>query len=180
MSQWQPCKHVFYISSFQSWFAGTNSKKSENSRAPEKVNKGGTLRSGPAGNAAAEPVCHDLAVYGTEDMRPARAIEQACLNGIWQAPQNGLLTWRQFAGWEVRYSRSSRRLPLVLCTSCGWVWLRSPLAMGLWKLTKKCLPCYVCSSASFSVLTSEGSNTKALTKKNPAHKQMNRWGLVSD
>lgn len=51
-----------------------------------------TLGSGPAGNATAEPMCNDMPIYGTEDMRPARPIKQACLNGNWQTPQNGLLT----------------------------------------------------------------------------------------
>lgn len=45
--------------------------------------------------------------------REASQAYEACWNGIWQAPQNGPLTWGQFVGWEGRYLRSSRRLPLV-------------------------------------------------------------------
>lgn len=105
--------------------------------------------------------------------REASQAYGACWNGIWQAPQNGPLTWGQFVGWEGRYLRSSRWLPLVLCTSCGCisrsvsdeVWLHSPLMMELQKPVEEYVPCYVCSNISFSILTSEGSSTKAPTKK---------------
>jgi len=177
MSRWQPRKPFLCISSFQSQFAGTNAKKSEalwkvdNCRGHTRVRSSRKCHCWALWRAV--PVC------GTEDTRPARPIEQACLNGTWQAPQNGPLTWGQFAGWEVRYSRSSRRLPPVLranceCISCSVsdeVWLHSPFATELQKLIKKYMPCYVCWNISFYILTSEKSNAKALTKQHPAHKK---------
>lgn len=97
----------------------------------------------------------------------------ACWNEIWQAPQNGPLAWGQFAGWEGRHLRSSRQLPLALCTSCGCiscsmsdeVWLHSPLVMDWQKLIEEYMPCCVCSNISFPILTSEGSSTKKQPNK---------------